>query len=238
VDEADEGADGELVYEENGTMSASGVKLSFRKGYVWRFRFGGGFGGSMGGAIAGVADAEGNGDEGVDANAKMNADGGGGKDGGDEGRVGGDGSGDADEVNGGVSLWFIKPGSDDNDVDYLFHTLSFSHSGLPRPAEGEPDANADAGIWVVKAKGSHLCVQDMYETEYSFHLRRSRGGGEGGTKGPDVKGFRDGSRPQRTVIGKEQGTWEVDWWEVRHTVRGPRKDQRIWSVYTRNEEAT
>ena len=57
-----------------------------------------------------------------------------------------------------LSVWFVKP---DNDlkVDYLFHDLSFV----------EPKVAKEHGALI--ATGDHLCVKDMYETEYSLPMR-------------------------------------------------------------------
>lgn len=56
-----------------------------------------------------------------------------------------------------LSVWFVKP--DKNlEVDYLFHNLQFV-----QPAEARP-----AGASVAKA--DHLCVKDMYWTQYRLPL--------------------------------------------------------------------
>jgi hypothetical protein len=57
-----------------------------------------------------------------------------------------------------LSVWFVKP---DNplEVDYLFHDLTFV-----KPAEAR-----EAGACVAKA--DHLCVEDMYWTEYRLPLK-------------------------------------------------------------------
>ena len=56
-----------------------------------------------------------------------------------------------------LSVWFVKP-ERDLEVDYLFHGLSF----IP-PAEAR-----EAGACVAKA--DHLCVDDMYYTEYRLPM--------------------------------------------------------------------
>lgn len=152
-----------------------GVKLRFRRGYVWRFN------------------------EGKEA--------------------------------GGVSLWFIKPepgvgsvgGVRGAEVDYLFHELEF----LPSDEKGEEDGGEEAprrngaDVRNFRAKGHHLCVEDVYDTEYLFRVR---------WVGKDVAKSRENVEGK---IGRDEG-WEVEKWEVRHTVKGPKKDQRLWSVYTRD----
>ena len=57
-----------------------------------------------------------------------------------------------------LSIWFVKP--DNNlEVDYLFHNLEFV-----KPAEARK-----AGALVAKA--DHLCVEDMYWTDYRLPLK-------------------------------------------------------------------
>jgi hypothetical protein len=57
-----------------------------------------------------------------------------------------------------LSIWFVKP---DNalEVDYLFHNLEFV----------KPDEARNAGALVAKA--DHLCVEDMYWTEYRLPMK-------------------------------------------------------------------
>lgn len=57
-----------------------------------------------------------------------------------------------------LSVWFVKP-DNNTEVDYLFHNLDFVKPGQARK-EG-----------VLLAKGDHLCVQDMYETEYRLPMK-------------------------------------------------------------------
>lgn len=61
------------------------------------------------------------------------------------------------EVKDELSVWFVKP-EHDLEVDYLFHTLEFQ-----QPAEARK-----AGA--VIAKADHLCVDDMYWTQYTVPL--------------------------------------------------------------------
>lgn len=56
-----------------------------------------------------------------------------------------------------LSIWFVKP-DNDLEVDYLFHDLAF----VP-PAEAR-----ELGACVAKA--DHLCVKDMYWTEYTLPM--------------------------------------------------------------------
>jgi hypothetical protein len=57
-----------------------------------------------------------------------------------------------------LSVWFVKP-ERNLEVDYLFHNLHFVP---PKEAEGE-------GACVAKA--DHLCVEDMYWTDYRLPLK-------------------------------------------------------------------
>lgn len=57
-----------------------------------------------------------------------------------------------------LSVWFVKP-DNDLEVDYLFHNMAFSS-----PAEA-----LRAGACIAKA--DHLCVEDMYETEYKLPFK-------------------------------------------------------------------
>ena len=57
-----------------------------------------------------------------------------------------------------MSVWFVKP--DRNlEVDYLFHDLSFA----------APEEAREEGACVAKA--DHLCVDDMYDTQYRFRMK-------------------------------------------------------------------
>ncbi|CAK4034699.1 related to FMO1 Flavin-containing monooxygenase [Lecanosticta acicola] len=57
-----------------------------------------------------------------------------------------------------LSVWFVKPDRE-LEVDYLFHNLAFVG-----PAEARKE---EACV----AKADHLCVEDMYWTEYRFPMR-------------------------------------------------------------------
>jgi hypothetical protein len=57
-----------------------------------------------------------------------------------------------------LSIWFVKP--DNNlEVDYLFHNLAFV----------KPEEARKAGA--ILAKADHLCVEDMYWTEYRLPMK-------------------------------------------------------------------
>jgi len=56
-----------------------------------------------------------------------------------------------------LSVWFVKPDYD-LEVDYLFHDLSFV----------SPSQVKEAGVCVAKA--DHLCVEDMYWTQYTLPM--------------------------------------------------------------------
>jgi len=57
-----------------------------------------------------------------------------------------------------LSVWFVKPDKD-LEVDYLFHDLTF----VP-PVEAQ-----EAGACIAKA--DHLCIDDMYWTEYRLPIK-------------------------------------------------------------------
>ena len=57
-----------------------------------------------------------------------------------------------------LSVWFVKPDRD-LEVDYLFHNLDFV-----KPAEARKEG-------ALVARAEHLCVRDMYETEYRLPMR-------------------------------------------------------------------
>jgi hypothetical protein len=57
-----------------------------------------------------------------------------------------------------LSVWFVKP--DRNlEVDYLFHNLNFA----------PPEEAKEEGACVAKA--DHLCINDMYDTQYRFPMK-------------------------------------------------------------------
>ncbi|KAF5866197.1 hypothetical protein ETB97_000732 [Aspergillus alliaceus] len=77
-----------------------------------------------------------------------------------------------------ISIWFAKVGSDV--PDYLFHEFEFVDQGQGQDqgqGEGETfvDAPAPPGAGgdtvVYRARGNHLCINDMYRTAYAFRVR-------------------------------------------------------------------
>ena len=99
----------------------------------------------------------------------------------------------------GLSLWFAKPGTEE--LDYLFHGLI---------VDGRTSAQcsdiAQEGPAIVQAHGSHLCVEDQYETDYTFTFTHRKAGAK---------------------LALAQ-------WQTVHTVKGPNKDQRIETIFTRD----
>lgn len=62
-----------------------------------------------------------------------------------------------------ISVWFVKP-DDGGVVDYFFHKLDFR----------EMVQRLDPGPEIWSASGYHLCVEDNYNADYSFHLKDSK----------------------------------------------------------------
>ena len=62
-----------------------------------------------------------------------------------------------------ISVWFVKP-DDGSAVDYFFHKLDFR----------ELDPGIDPGPKFWSASGYHLCANDNYRANYSFHLNDSK----------------------------------------------------------------
>ena len=99
-----------------------------------------------------------------------------------------------------LSLWLTKPGTEE--LDYLFHTLS-----IDGQAPNQQTDKFQPRALTVRAHGSHLCVEDQYETDYAFKF---------GTQ-------EDGAR---LILVQ---------WQTAHTVKGPKKDQRIETTFTRDD---
>lgn len=97
-----------------------------------------------------------------------------------------------------ISSWFIKPGTE-TDKDYLFHAFSF----VDTIQHGDSET-------ILHAKGSHLCVKDMYDTEYWFHLQNQDG--------------------KSTTLSSPT----LNRWRMRHVVKGPKKDQIIETTFTKD----
>jgi hypothetical protein len=95
------------------------------------------------------------------------------------------------------SVWFAKPGTEE--LDYLFHTLIIDDQPLSQQGD-----KVQQGTSVIRAHGSHLCVEDQYETEYVFTFTEHR----------------DGAKISLAE------------WQTVHTVKGPKKDQRIETTFT------
>jgi hypothetical protein len=95
-----------------------------------------------------------------------------------------------------ISVWFAKPGTDD--LDYLFHEQDL-HSG-----SGSSKISSTAAA---RAHGSHLCVEDMYETDYRYDITNQTA-----------------SENSRVLQ-----------WSTSHTVKGPKKDQLITTMFTRQD---
>jgi len=110
---------------------------------------------------------------------------------------------DSSDVGPTLSVWFTKPGTDE--LDYLFHEVQAPiHNKKPR-TEGK----AGSGVYMT-ALGKHLCVQDMYNSSYHFHLIYT----EPGTT-------EESQHPTLTE------------WQTEHSVKGPKKDQLIKTSFKR-----
>lgn len=98
-----------------------------------------------------------------------------------------------------ISLWFTKPGTEQ--LDYLFHILAMDDQ-----APGQLSEHSRQSVSVIRAHGSHLCVEDQYETDYAFR-------------------FTDQGDAAQPSLAQ---------WQTIHTVKGPNKDQRIETTFTRD----
>jgi hypothetical protein len=87
-----------------------------------------------------------------------------------------EGQGEAGEI----SVWFVKIQPGDEQADYLFHEFDF---GSKNPAAAScsneetlieppvpPAAEHADETQVIKARGNHLCIKDMYRTAYAFRI--------------------------------------------------------------------
>ena len=95
-----------------------------------------------------------------------------------------------------ISVWFTKPGTEE--LDYLFHEQDLHSSS---------GAGTNPRTAAARAHGSHLCVEDMYETDYQYDLTNETGA--------------ENSRLLQ--------------WSTSHTVKGPKKDQLITTTFTHKE---
>ena len=99
------------------------------------------------------------------------------------------------EVDHGLSVWFVKPTTED-EPDYLFHELPFdiSTDSPASPHQVLPPVVPDKTSKVYVTRGEHLCVKDMYNTTYAFRVDEfgevlswaSRHVVEGPTKNQDI----------------------------------------------------
>ena len=103
-----------------------------------------------------------------------------------------------------LSIWFTKPGTDK--LDYIFHELDADFEPAPWQSHGD-----ELGCMSLKARGSHLCVEDQYETEYIFH-----------------------SKPIEPPNKDASHRFHLQQWKTIHIVAGPKKSQRIATTFTRS----
>ena len=97
-----------------------------------------------------------------------------------------------------ISVWFVKPGT--SDIDYLFHKFYLQ--------------NSTDMTTTLDFTGGHLCVEDFYSSQYSFHFEQS------------ASGLSYSAEPT------------LERWEMIHKVRGPKKDQLISTRFERQDHAT
>ncbi|KAJ5178718.1 hypothetical protein N7492_001928 [Penicillium capsulatum] len=80
-----------------------------------------------------------------------------------------------------ISVWFVKVAPGPEEADYLFHNFEFidpveapgaDHVTPPTPPTVDEVSEA---VEVVEARGSHLCINDMYRTAYAFRIRSDTG---------------------------------------------------------------
>lgn len=95
-----------------------------------------------------------------------------------------------------ISIWFTKPGTDA--IDYLFHKIDIPYN--------QQDGSQPDGHIVLRGTGGHLCIEDFYNSSYTFTMSRRRG-----------NPFLDLSS-----------------WTTLHEVVGPKKDQVIETTFTRS----
>lgn len=100
---------------------------------------------------------------------------------------------DIDSTSPEVSVWFVKPGTED--IDYLFHKFSWQRSV------------EECRSRIIDFTGGHLCIEDFYSSQYTFHTERS------------------------TSQTSENADTELLQWEMMHEVRGPKKDQLITTQF-------
>ncbi|KAE8368863.1 hypothetical protein BDV27DRAFT_121780 [Aspergillus caelatus] len=84
-----------------------------------------------------------------------------------------------------ISVWFAKVGGGEDEPDYLFHEFEFREEGQ---SQGEGDKEGETFVdapmpplvdgedtVVFRARGNHLCINDMYRTAYAFRVRGEDG---------------------------------------------------------------
>ncbi|KAJ5758895.1 hypothetical protein N7520_006051 [Penicillium odoratum] len=78
-----------------------------------------------------------------------------------------------------LSAWFVKIGSGPDEADYLFHNFDFTDDGRISLEGGEehfppvpalPENTREDQTYVLRARGDHLCINDMYRTSYAFRF--------------------------------------------------------------------
>jgi Family of unknown function (DUF6314) len=92
-----------------------------------------------------------------------------------------------------ISVWFTKPGTEE--LDYLFHEQDLGATTC---------CDSSFVTSAAQAHGSHLCVDDLYETNYHYDLI-------------------DAAQFEEATISQ---------WSTSHTVKGPKKDQLITTNFT------
>ncbi|CRG91220.1 hypothetical protein PISL3812_08268 [Talaromyces islandicus] len=99
-------------------------------------------------------------------------------------RLHGDGKQEAEEEEGQggeISVWFVKIQPGEEQADYLFHEFDFASQSAVASCGGDegeglieppvpPAAEHADETTVIKARGNHLCIKDMYRTAYAFRI--------------------------------------------------------------------
>lgn len=83
-----------------------------------------------------------------------------------------------------ISVWFPTVAAEEgtDEVDYLFHEFDFDDAssetdqqpGKPFVTPPQPPLVPDPTT-VLTARGSHLCINDMYRTAYAFRIHQGTG---------------------------------------------------------------
>jgi hypothetical protein len=92
-----------------------------------------------------------------------------------------------------ISVWFVKPTSDS--VDYLFHKIAVPHDDAIEVSDKQKEHRQIHGT------GGHLCVDDFYNTSYTFTFDAN----------------------DKQIVA----------WESLHEVKGPKKDQLIFTKFAK-----